>query len=809
MITEFRLLCKQHPIRCVLVVAWLAAATLGAQWGLASSALAAPPQEDSQRASVNSLLGRKVSEIKIEGNRRIEEEALRNKISTQADQPLTREKVRQDIRALFEMGYFDDIAVQASPAEGGQVAVTYVVRERPVISEIVFEGNERISTDDLKEVSQVKQWSILDVNQVKEDVARLQKHYEDKGFFLAKVDYALGRTADEEVKLVYKIRDFEKVKIKRITFLNNKHFSDETLKGILAESQEGGAFSGITGAGSFKETSFKQDLQRLTYWYLDNGYVKFRYENPTVTVSEDKKWLFVTIYVEEGEKYKVEGPVQFGGDMLFETEELRSLLTLRGGETFSISSRNRDIQTLTEKYQDKGYAFTNVIPKMNIKDDTKTIEMSYEFEKGDLVHFGEVRVLGNTKTHDKVIRRELKINEGQLYSGTALRLSRENVERLGFFSPGEVIFNTVTRKDQPDVLDLEVTVKERSTGTVTLGAGYGSVQGFFFTGQISENNLFGRGQTISLSAQLASSDIQKTFNLGFTDPYAFDTLWSAGFDLFYVNFPIPGKYQTRRTGFNLRGGYPLFDFTRGFVTYKFEGINVTTPNEDLFAPGETELSPSLADDIAADEGLLSSVIFSAVRDKRNNRFETTGGNYQSASMEVAGLGGEKRFFKYILNNRFYQRLIGSLVFRNSLEFGQIFRFPGQEIIPPSERFFLGGPNNLRGFDIFAVGPVVTRQNRQGTVIREPLGGSIEVFGLFELEYPLIREAGLKGVVFFDAGNVYNSFDEFTALTLRADAGFGFRWFSPIGPLRFEFGYPFNRRFDEDKMVFNFFIGTPF
>lgn len=733
--------------------------------------------------------GKTIGAIEIRGIKRIEKDAVLAKIVGRPGQPLTSENVRADIQALFNMGFFDDIEVLGETADG-KVNLIYSVRERPVITKIEFDGNERIATSDLKDVVKVKEYSILDVNKVKEDVALIQKHYEDKGFYLAKVNFDLKQTKADEVELTYKINDYDKVEIKKITFLNNKHFGDEELKNVFQETKEGGLLSFLGTGGNFKESAFKQDLQRLTYWYLDHGYIKFRYENPVVTISDDKRYLFISIYIDEGETYSM-GPVDYGGDLLFSKDELTNELTLKSGDVFSISKRNNDIQRLTEKYQDLGYAFVNVIPKLNPHDDTRTVDVEYDFEKGNLVYFNEINVLGNTKTHDKVIRRELKIHEGELYNGTNLRLSREAVERLGYFAPGEVIFNTVTPKGKNDVVNVEITVKERSTGTITLGAGYGSVQKFFFTGTVSEINFMGKGQTISLAAQYAAQTESQSLNLGFTDPYAFDTMWSMGGDIFRVVFPVPFKYTTFKLGFDVRLGHPIFDYTYGYITYKNEGLQIQN---------DVTSFPELG---RLDTGVLSSVVWSVIRDKRNNRFETTGGNYQSVSLETAGLGGDKSFLKLILNNRFYTRVVGDLVFRTQQEFGHMWALSDRQL-PPSEKFYLGGPNNMKGFGLFLLGPAIKENGRAF-----PLGGAVEAFSLFELEYPLIREAGLKWVVFFDVGNCWESLPSTDALTVRADAGFGIRWFSPIGPLRFEWGFPFNRRSDEPAVSFQFFIGPPF
>lgn len=780
----------------VAALAIFGGATIPSAYSAPTSGAKAADRVRAADEPASPFAGKIISDIDIQGLKRIEKDAVLGKVGSRAGQKISRQQVRTDIQALFAMGYFDDIEVAAVPVDGQRALLRYTLRERPVISKVVFDGNERLSDTDLKDVVKVKEWSILDVNKVREDVGLIQKHYEEKGFYLAKVSFALKQVSAEEVELTYHINDYEKVQIKKITFLNNRKFTDEQLKSAFQETKEGSFFSFLSSGGNFKDTSFKQDLQRLTYWYLDHGYVKFRYENPVVTVSEDKRWLYISVYVDEGEQYKM-GGVDFGGDMLFPKEELKEELTLVEDEIFSISKRNTDIQRLTEKYQDLGYAFTNVIPRMNFHDDTRVVDMTYAFEKGNLVYFGEINIVGNTKTHDKVIRRELKIKEGELFNGTRLRQSRENVERLGFFAPGEVLFNTITPKGKNDVVNVEIAVKERSTGTITLGAGYGSAQGFFFTTSVSEINLLGRGQNLTLSAQYAAQSVSKSFNLGFTDPYAFDTRWSLGGDVYSVVFPIPAKYTTRKLGFDARAGYPLAEYTNGYVTYKQEGLQISELASGNLPPVTYQ----------GDVGSLSSFVFSIIRDRRNNRFETTDGNYQSASAEWAGFWGDKHFIKWNLNNRYYKRILGDLVFRNSVEVGQISGVGGRGI-PPSERFYLGGPNNMKGYEYLNLGPKIPLLGSSDPTV--PIGGTFQAFSLFELEYPLIREAGLKFVLFFDAGNTWDhlpSGDE--VLSVRTDAGFGIRWFSPIGPLRFEWGFPTNPKPNESPMVFQFFIGPPF
>lgn len=763
-----------------------------------------------------------ITEVKTTGLKRIERAAILEKILSKTGTEYDSDRIRADIEALYGMGYFDDIVISKDPSEKG-VVLTFDFKERPLINEILFEGNEKISTSDLQEAIKVKKWSILDINKVQADIEIIQKQYEEKGYYLAKISHSVRADKPGEVKLVYQVSDFDKVEIKRIVFLNNKHYSDEKLKGIFGETKEGSSMGFFSNTGTFREASFRTDLQRLTYWYLENGHLKFRHENPIVTISEDKRYVFISVYVEEGDRYSI-GSYDFSGDLLFPRDELRSEVKMTDGQIFSISGRNADIQRLTEKYQDLGYAFVNVIPKMEFNDEQKTVNLDYAFEKGPLVHFGEIRIIGNTKTHDRVIRRELRIYEGELYSGSKLRVSRERVERLGFFAPGELQFNQVPRKGKDDVVDIEIVVKERSTGSVTLGAGYSSVQGFFFQGKIQEINLMGRGQNLSFETQWGRQDLVRSFSLSFLDPYAFDTKWSAGFDLFMANSPIPDRYLIRRSGFNLRAGYPITDDVQGFLTYKFEHLRVLTnyaaERDILLAQSPSTQLPRLVADDTLDKGILSSVVVSVIRDKRNNRFETTGGNYQNASLELAGLGGVKNFAKFIFNNRYYNNFIGNFVFKNSTELGAIVDTGGRGI-PPSEKFFLGGPWNMRGFDAFSLSPVRTYFDPVNPTRYEKLGGVSEFYSLFELEHPLIREAGIKWVVFYDIGNSFAGFpgidreDPDNPYLLRQNYGFGIRWFSPLGPLRFEWGFPLQQRLVrttglvEASPSFIFFIGQPF
>lgn len=733
--------------------------------------------------------GERINKIEIRGNQKIDREAVLEKVKSAVNTNVSDEQVRQDIVAIHKLGYFDSIRADI---ENGTLVFT--VKERPAIYRIVFTGNDQLSTDDLKGSLSIKTYDIYDENLVRESVRKLTKFYEDKGFYLAKVDFTTRPSKEKDmVEVLFRVREYDKVRIKKITFLGNTAFSDSQLKSTLRNTSETGFFSWATGGGNFKELDFKNDLQMLQYWYLNEGYVRFRYEPPVVTVSEDKKWVYITIKVDEGKQYRM-GNIDFGGDLLFPKEDLAQAVQLHTGDVFSIIKRNQDIVALTEKYQDLGYANVNVVPAIDVKDDSLTVDTNYEFEKGTLVRFGRVTIKGNSKTRDKVIRRELRIHEGELFSGSGMRISRENVERLGFFENESIVFQTKAPPGRPDIMDVEVSVKERPTGQFQLGAGYATTTKFFFTTQISETNFRGKGQELRLAAQIAANRENRSFSLSFTDPYAWDSLWSAGGTLSYELVNIPSLFQEFRRGFQFNLGHPIGEYTRFYTGYRLESVRHRNVQD-----------PYIQNNLSKENGTISSLSLTLANDKRNNRLETTGGHYIRWNEEFAGLGGNRKFVRSIVEGRIYRKIWGDLTFRSKVEGGSIWNYGGSWV-QRGERFLLGGSNNLRGYEYAAVGQIRTERNAQGVPTDYNYGGLHELIFMSELEYPIARELGLKFVVFYDAGD---AFDKLNQVSIKHNVGWGFRWFSPLGPLRFEWGYPLKKFGNQQGSQFNFMIGPPF
>ncbi|MBY0518042.1 MAG: outer membrane protein assembly factor BamA [Bacteriovoracaceae bacterium] len=734
----------------------------------------------------------KIDSIEIEGNRKVESEAILERITTKSEQVLDNYLLRKDIQRIYEMKYFDEVEAWHKQKDKKQILL-FRLKEKPIIGKVEFKGNDELNDDDLKEQVKTKQFQILDVATLKSDVLALQKHYEEKGFFIAQASYEVKPQENGSVNIVFRIKEWDKVMVKKITFLGNKAMTDQELKGFM-QTQEETLFSGLSGSGNFKEINFQTDIERLKYLYKTRGHLQVNINNPVVTVSEDKRWIFITVQVTEGPKFSVNN-IYYNGELLFTESEMNDKIKLKPNDTYNEENLRQDIQTLTEMYQDKGYAFANVLRTLEIVPGENKVDVHFSFEKGKICYFGKITVKGNSKTRDKVVRRELKIHEGEMYSGSGLRISKDNVNRLGFFQPESVIFNTVAQKGKDDVLDVEISIKERATGQISVGAGYSTATQGFIQASIAQNNFAGRGQNINFNLSLASN--QQIYNLGFTEPYLFDTKWTAGADYFRTSSNFIRSFSYQKHGFDVRVGHPVYDYTRLFLTYRYEDneiSNIANPTID----------PKL------ENGSAGSLQASLIHDRRNNVFEPTNGYYGSASIEYAGVGGIQRWARADVEGRYYKPIWEDLVFRTRTTLGQIYQTT-ERGIPRIERFAMGGSRNMRGFGLMAIGPQINAINKiTGSPDTFNSGGLMQFLSSYELEHPLIKEAGLKWVVFSDLGNVWSkTIGENDDYSLRADYGFGFRWFSPIGVLRFEFGFPLNKRENEAPNQFNFDIGQLF
>lgn len=728
----------------------------------------------------------KIDRIEIKGIKKVEKEAILERINVKPEMVLDNYVLKKDLEKIYSMRYFETVEAHQEIIDKKNVLV-FVVKEKPIVTKITFEGNDGLSEDDLKSQIKMKAFSILDTNTVKNDVQLLLKHYEEKGYYLASIESREKKLNDENVEVIYSIKELDKVKVKRVNFLGNKAFKDEELKSIL-QTQEDSLFSFMSGSGNFKEINFQTDIERLKYFYRIKGYLQVNVGTPEITVSEDKKWVFISLKIAEGPQFTI-NKITFQGEMLFPEESLREKISLKEGETYSEELYRKDVQALTELYQDEGYAYANVIRNLNIVPGENKVDVDYSFEKGKIAYFGKFIVKGNSKSRDKVIRRELTMHEGQKFNGTALRVSKENVQRLGFFEAESIVFNTVSPKDKEDIIDVEISVREKNTGQISLGAGYSTATGGFFQASVSQNNFRGLGQNLTFSLNLAKT--QNTFSVDFTEPYFNDTKWSLGGGVFVSHNDSSTSYSEKKKGANIRLGYPIFEYTYLFNTYKFEDTQIKSVND-----------PSI--DPSVENGVASSIQTSIAYDRRDDRSDPRKGVYVNYSLEYTGVGGKKKWIKNESELRGFYPVYGDLIFRSRFAIARLDEVNGQNI-PRTEKFTLGGSRNLRGYQFEGVGPLKKVAKDATSFYTFNGGGEFMTFANLEFQHPLSREAGLKWVVFFDAGHA-GSLDK---VKIYTDYGFGFRWFSPIGVLRFEFGYPIVKDSLNNGSQFHFDIGQLF
>jgi outer membrane protein insertion porin family len=763
-----------------------------------------------------------VKDIRVEGNRRVEGDAVRGAMVTKKGAAYDPKRVAQDVKAIMKLGLFSDVVIEK---EGPPDAPVLVVRvaERPTVHEARITGNDELSKEDLKDTISLKTGGVLDLAAVQRDVKKIQEKYVEKGYFLAEVSHRVEDKPDNQVDVVYVVNERAKVQVKEVRFIGNAHVSEDDLLAVM-QTRPGGFLSFLTTAGTYKEESLQRDVQALQATYLDRGYVTVKVGRPAVALTPDKRFIYVTISVEEGERYRI-GSVKFAGQLLDQEPRLEKILHTKKGDWFNRSEVGQDLFAIGDVYKDLGHAYANVTPLTDTDAATKTLDLTFEVQPGPITYFENIEVVGNEKTRDKVIRRELRIYEGERFSGTGLKVSKQRVTALGFFETVEI---TTKRGTADDRIVAIVEVKERPTGTFQIGAGFSSYENFILTGQIAQQNFFGWGQTLSLQVQWSS--IRQLGQIQFVEPYLLDTRWTFAFDL-YATEGIYTTFTRRSVGGSMTWGYELnglqdwwpwaknLEDMRLFLTYTNERVNVTSVS--LATTARSQFN----------SGTTSAARLSLQWDKRDNRIFPSSGYFFTISGEAAppflapqGLFGREvnLFTRYAVDARYYHPLFLGIVAKAKLTLGFIRDWDRDHPVPVSELYYVGGINSVRGYRFLSIAPtqnVLTSLDPQAPTSRIAVGGDKQAIVNLELEFPLFPGVGVKGVVFSDFGNAFapgSWHDPAVSWSLYKSIGLGFRWFSPIGPLRFEWGFPLNRRTDpvtgeriDQPLDFQFTIGNFF
>lgn len=711
-----------------------------------------------------------IAQVRVTGNKRIEADAIERVIRLKPGDVLRAGELSKDMKNIYKMGYFEDIRVEAEESEGGK-AIVFHVKEKPTIRRISFSGNQVFKDEKLSENLSISTGSILNIFTIKSNIDQLEVMYKEKNYHHVKIDYTVHELENNQADVEFVIEEGEKIRIKKITFQGNATFADKKLKKLIGTSEKG-FFSWITSSGELNREDLSQDAARLMAYYHTTGFIHAKVADPVVDFED--QWIYITFKIEEGDRYKV-GTVDLDGDMIRPKAQLMPGLQISREPFFNREIVRQDVVSLTDLYADAGYAYAEISPVTRENDATHLVDITYTIAKRDKIYFENIEISGNTRTRDKVIRRELRIHEQELYSGGRLKRSARNLHRLDFFEDVKV---DTPKGSAEDKMDVNVEVVEKPTGTFTFGAGYSTVDEIFLTGSVSQRNLFGRGQILKLSGQVGgSSDL---YNLSFTEPWMFDIPLSGTANIYRTSRDYD-TYDKTSSGGGAGVSYPVYDFTRASLYYRYDVTDISEITEDA------------SDNIKELEGSnTTSAISTALSyDSRDRAFNTTQGQDHSLTYTYAGLGGDIGFHKVVGELGWYVPVFKDLVTFLHGESGYVSETEGY-ILPDYEKFYLGGLNSVRGFDFQGIH--IKGVNSEGEATEE--GGETYVQLNLELTYPLLKDLGIVGVVFYDTGNVYAADENFDFGTLRQAAGYGIRWYSPIGPIRIEGGHILDPR-EED------------
>lgn len=791
------------PLAIALPAIALLAAPLAKASEAADPPAAATPAGDdaaAPAATTATLASRRplVAAIELGGLARVDGAAVRKQIRSRVGEAIDPALVAADLERVFAMGLFDDVRVGLRPQADGRVIVRFEVLERPSIVAIELLGHSALSQEAVMKVVSLRMGDLFQPADAQETANKIKELYVEEGYFLAKVSPEVVAKPDNQVLVRFRIDERAEIKVRHVEILGNKGIPDDDIKGVL-KTREGSVLSFLGKDGAFKRENVEYDTQVIQYLYLTRGYIQVKVDDPIISLSQDMRYVTVTFRVHEGPQFRV-GSVDVQGDSVVPAAQLLPKLALKKGDIFNYALVQKDAQLLTGQQKEFGYAFSTVSNESQPSADGRSIDWVYHIQKGKKVYFGAIKMVGAQTTRDKVIRREMRISEGELYAESKLEDSKNRIQRLGFFEKVEV---KTRPTGHPQVVDVEVEVKERTTGTFQVGAGFSTLDNFITTAQISKDNFLGRGQRLSIQASISS--IRTMFQGSFFEPYFLDTNVTFAIELY--NFQqIYADFTRKSLGGNFSWGYRFTPEILGDITYNLEHVNTEIGGLN----GRTDVP------IASlfNSGRTSSVRVTMSYDSRDDRFLARNGWFASATAEFASpwLLSENEFNRYRLTLRRYFPLPLDSVLKFNLVTGLITAPAGRQV-PLFERFFMGGIFDVRGFDRNTLGPrigVPASSDPGSSLSPFNIGGNKQLYLNSEFEIPILQAPmNLRGLLFFDVGNAYGEGESVSLGSLRKAFGWGIRWFSPVGPLRFEWGVPLDPKPGEDNFVFAFTIGNSF
>lgn len=743
----------------------------------------------------------RITDIAVKGNSKVEADTIRSKMSTKTGDTFSPSGVRNDIDAIYKMGYFDDVQVEAEGYAGG-LRLTFTVVERPIIRSFTFEGNENIETAKLREKATLTPYSIYNPSLVSENVRMLEMFYQGEGYFTASVMPIVVKLSEKEVKVIFRIDEGGKVRIDDINIVGNENISSRKIRKAMATKEYTPIWSWIMGTGTYKLYEFSMDMERIKSLYFNNGYIQASVGEPEVALDEENNELDLTITINEGLQFTI-GKIKTEGNKVLDEAALLDNVRSEPGDVMNRDLLKDDIIRLTDMYGTLGYAFANITPILAPELEKRTVDITLQVDEGDKIYVNRIEITGNSKTRDNVIRRELPFVEGGRYDTSGLKRSKERLKNLDYFEDMDV---TSERIPDTNEVNLNVKVKEKSTGSISIGGGYSTVDKLMAIGEIKQKNLFGRGQQLNLRAQWGKR--RHDFSLGFTEPWLFGKPVSLGLELFNEERNQNIGFSIKSTGGNVSLGRRFWDYwslsgTYSYATYEY--FDVSSENILASQPG------------AFDSQAISKIGLGLSRDNRDNYMLPHRGGKHSLYGEFSGssIGSDRSYYKAIADTTWYFPLFWDTVFSLHGRAGLVYEYDGSEV-PPSDLFYVGGINTVRGYDWGTIGPKplvkevdpisgTTTKTVEGQVV----GGNKELIFNAEYTFPLVSQIELYGVLFFDAGNSYGHGEALDISSLRYSTGGGFRWMSPMGLIRLEYGKILDNKDPEQTGKWEFSIGTMF
>ena len=726
-----------------------------------------------------------VKEIRIDGSQRIEPATVRSYLTLQLGDKFDPAKMDESLKSLFATGLFADVTLRRE----GNALVVHVV-ENPIINRVAFEGNRKIEDKQLIDEIQLKPRTVFTRTKVQQDVKRILEVYRRSGRFAATVEPKVITLPENRVDLVFEINEGDKTKVTRISFIGNRAFSDSRLREVI-QTTETAWWRILTTNDTYDPDRLTFDRELLRKFYLANGYADFRVVSAVAELAPDGSGFYLTFTVEEGERYTFGKIAVNSAVKNLDPKKLESLVTVKEGEWYNADEVENTITKITNELGNLGYAFVDVRPKVKRDKEKNTIDITFDVQEGPRVYVERINIKGNTRTLDKVIRREVQFAEGDAFSTQKIEESRRRLKNLGFFEQSDI---SNTPGSSPDTTVVNVEVKEQPTGEISLGAGYSTEEGVIGDLGVREKNFLGTGQDVS--ARFTLSFRTQEADGSYTDPYFLDTNIAAGADVFRIrrDFTSESGYVQDTTGGRLRAGYDVLEDLRQSWSY--------TIRQDIISH-----VTSTSVFIQSERGAATSSIVGQelMYDKRDNRLDPTSGYFWRLANDCACAGGSVRYFRNRLAAGDYYPIADQWVASATGEFGRI-----EELGKPIrivDSFFVGG-DNLRGFRTAGVGP---RDARTG----DALGGREFAVGTAELSFPigLPKEFGILGKAFTDLGTLTLAPEKGANVldtgSLRASAGFGVAWKSPFGPIRVDIAKPYKKESFDKTELFRFSFGTRF